>query len=214
MVRPVATVRVRVEPDPELTRQFAPVVNTPSKCHFKLAQLRAPHSLDHSLDVHLQTRSIAASMGIYQPVRLRPPSLYNRGLHVHLQTGSITASKCISKLAQSHLPSASQTSDYSSRQVCTFMSFKCISNLPRSRPQSVHNHSLETHSILSSEHISRFTQSRSGETVPLDGRQPFSYTLPHLVWHRMGILEKVLFWLEDGERIWWDSWPLQMTQIE
>jgi hypothetical protein len=61
------------------------------KCISKLARLRSPNSLDHGLQVYLQTRSITASK-------------------VHLQSRSITASNCISKVAPSRPPSVSPNS--------------------------------------------------------------------------------------------------------
>jgi len=78
-------------------------------------------SLDHSLQVHLQTRSITASQCISEfrttaskciseLARSRPPSSHNHGLQLHLRTRSITASKCITKLARSRPPSASPNS--------------------------------------------------------------------------------------------------------
>ena len=77
-----------------------------------------PISLDHRLQVHLQTRSITASQCISEfpitaskclskLVRLRPPSSHDHGLQLHLRTRSITASKCISKLGRSRPPSSS-----------------------------------------------------------------------------------------------------------
>jgi len=61
-----------------------------------------PISLDHSLRVHLQTRSITASNCIFKLTRLQPPSAspvsVNDGLQVHLQIR--TASMCMSALAR------------------------------------------------------------------------------------------------------------------
>ena len=81
----------------------------------KLTQSRpasgSPNSLNHSLQVWLQIRSIRASTCVSILSQSRLPSalthLLNHGLQVHFQTCSITASKCISKLAQSQPPSAS-----------------------------------------------------------------------------------------------------------
>jgi len=50
----------------------------------------SPNSLDHGLQVHLQTRSITTSKCISQ--------LHDFSLQMHLQTRSITASMCISEL--------------------------------------------------------------------------------------------------------------------
>ena len=63
----------------------------------------SPNSLDHGLQVHLQTRSITASKCISKLARYWPPSSLDYGL----QFRSITASKCISKLARSRPRSAS-----------------------------------------------------------------------------------------------------------
>ena len=78
----------------------------------------SPISLDHGLQVYLQTCSITAPECICNPAWLRPPSassnLHNHGLQVFLWTCTIIASKCISKLAPSWPPSASLDSlDYS-----------------------------------------------------------------------------------------------------
>jgi len=70
-----------------------------------------PISLNHRLQVHLQTYPITASQRIsefmitalkciYKLALLQPPSSYHHGLQFHLQTRLITASKSISKLAQ------------------------------------------------------------------------------------------------------------------
>jgi hypothetical protein len=81
-----------------------------------------PISINHGLQVHLQTRLITASKCISE--------LHDRGLQMHLQTRSIVASKCISEF---NLTSAS----------------KCISKLARLRPPSVSqsslNHGLPVH---------------------------------------------------------------------
>jgi len=63
-----------------------------------------PMSLDHCLQVHLQTHSITASMCISNLAQLRPPSSHHHSLQVHLQTCSITASECISNLTWSWSP--------------------------------------------------------------------------------------------------------------
>jgi len=66
---------------------------------------------DHSLQLYLQTRSITASECISQFARSWPrsgsPNLLDGGLQVHLETRSIPACKCISQhaplcLASSH----------------------------------------------------------------------------------------------------------------
>ena len=74
-----------------------------SKCISKLARSWPPSaslsSLDLSLQVHIQTRSITACKFAHS----LPPT------YVHLQTRSILASRCISEFTRSTSPSASQT---------------------------------------------------------------------------------------------------------
>jgi len=119
----------------------------------------SPNSLDHSLQVYLQTRSITVSKCIskftrsWPPcaspnsldyglqvhnsklARSRPPSSHEHGLKVRLQTRSITIQECIFKFTRSGPPSVSAcTLDY------------CL---------QVH---LQTRSIMASECISEFTQ--------------------------------------------------------
>jgi hypothetical protein len=56
---------------------------------------------------------------------------------------------------------------------------------------------LQPRTIKASECISKFTRSRCGETLELEGRQPIINTPPHLTWHPKGIREKERFWLEE-----------------
>ena len=101
-----------------------------------------PNSLDYGLQVHLQTRSIAASKCISKLTQSLPPSAsrnsLNRGLQVHLQTRLITASK----FTRSWPPSA----DLQTRSI---VASKCISKLARSRPPSASpislDHGLQVH---------------------------------------------------------------------
>jgi len=64
-----------------------------------------PISLDHGLQVHIQTSSITASKCISKLAQSQPPSVFpnshDYGHQVYLQTHTITAFKCISKLARS-----------------------------------------------------------------------------------------------------------------
>jgi len=73
-----------------------------------------PISLDHSLQVHLQSCSITASQCISEFTQARSPiaspTSPNHGLPAHLQTHSIMASKCISEFTRSRPPSASLNS--------------------------------------------------------------------------------------------------------
>jgi len=64
------------------------------------------NTLDHSLQVHLQTRPITATKCISKLARLRPPSSHDLGLQVHLWVYSILASKCISEFTRSRPPTA------------------------------------------------------------------------------------------------------------
>jgi len=112
-----------------------------------------PISLDHGLQVHLQTRSITASKCISKPARSRPPSAspnsLDHGFQLHLQTRSIAACKCISKLAPSRLPIASPNSLNHGLQVHlqtrSIAASKCIYKLARSRHRSVSLSSLDWH---------------------------------------------------------------------
>jgi len=117
-----------------------------SKYLSNLAQSRPPsvsqHSLDHDIQVDLQTCSITASRCLPTVAWLQPPSLQHHGLQVH-----------IPKLTWSRPPSASPTLLDHGLQDCTIMASKCIS------PNS-HDHGLQvylhTHSITAS----KFARSR------------------------------------------------------
>ena len=138
-----------------------------------------PISLDHGVQVHLQTRSITASMCI-SPISL------SHGVQAHLQTRSITASK----FALSWPPSA-----YLQTRSIT------ASKFARSQPSSVSpnplDYGLQVRKITALKYISKFTRSRCGETVELDGRQPIIHTPPHLAWHPGRLLENERFWLKQ-----------------
>jgi len=93
-----------------------------STCSSKLTRSRppsaSPNSLDHGLQVHLQTHSNMASKCISRLAQSCPPhgssKSLNHGLQLHLESHSIAASNCISKVARSQPPCASPTSlDYS-----------------------------------------------------------------------------------------------------
>jgi len=107
----------------------------------------SPNSLDHGLQVHLQTHLIMASKFISRPARLRAASLHNHGLQVHLYTCLIPASKCISEFTRSQSPSASPIPLDPGLQVHLWVHSisvsKCISNLAQSRPPSASLSSLE-----------------------------------------------------------------------
>jgi len=114
--------------------------STAPKYSSNLARSRPPSaspiSLNHGLQVHLQTRSITASKCISKLARLLPASSHEHRLQVHLQARSITILECISKFTRSLHPSVSP-------------------NMLGYRLQ-VH---LQTHSITASEYISEFTWS-------------------------------------------------------
>ena len=151
----------------------------------------SPTSLNHGLQVHLETRSIMASKCILD--------LHDLGLQVQLRTRSITASKCISELLkyglQMHLQSRSITPSMCiyklarSRPRTAALSYsisacKCISTptwsrppspspcSTRSRPPSASPNSLDrglqehlpVHTIIASKCISKFSQSGSPGT--------------------------------------------------
>jgi len=113
---------------------------TASKYSSNLARSRPPSaspiSLDHGLQVHLQTHSITASKCISKLARLRPASSHEHGLQVHPQTRLITISECISKLSWSLPPNVS----------------------PYMLDYRLQVH-LQTRSITASEYISEFTRS-------------------------------------------------------
>jgi len=100
-----------------------------------------PNLLDHSLQVHVQSRSITASECISQFTQLWPPSAspdsLNHGLQVSLQTCSITPSKCISRLARSRPGSLRQRVLQIHLQTHSITISECISNFTRSGPPSV-----------------------------------------------------------------------------
>jgi len=128
-----------------------------SKCISKLARSRppsaSPNSLDHGVQLHFPTCSIAVSKCISKVARSRlliaSPKSLDRGLQVHLQTCLITASKyisefnlilaskCISKLAWSWPPSASLS--------YPIFAAKCIAKLAQSGSRSVSLSSLNRH---------------------------------------------------------------------
>jgi len=70
--------------------------STASKSSSKLARLQTPSSLDHCLQLYLQTSSSTAS----ELARTRPLSLSPNSLDYGLQSCLIPASKCISYLTE------------------------------------------------------------------------------------------------------------------
>ena len=88
----------------------------------------SPNSLDHSLQVPLQTHSITAFKCIFKLTRLRPPSAspksLDHGLQLHLQPRSIPAS-------QVHLQTCSITSSKVHLQIRSTTGLECISEFTR-----------------------------------------------------------------------------------
>jgi len=103
----------------------------------------SPNSLNHSLQVYLQTGIITGS----KFARWRPPSAslisLQHGPRVHLQTRSITAFKCISKLARLRPPSMHNHGRQVHLQPRSIIASKCISQLPQLRPWSASLNSLD-----------------------------------------------------------------------
>jgi len=62
----------------------------------------SPNSLNHDLEMHLQTRSIMASKIISKPTRSQPPSVSPNSPDYGLQVSMIMASKCISPNSLNH----------------------------------------------------------------------------------------------------------------
>ena len=77
----------------------------------------SPNSLDHSLQVYLQTRSITASKCISKLAQSQPGSVSPNSLDYSLQVRAITASNCISEFTRSWPPSASLSSLHLGLQV-------------------------------------------------------------------------------------------------
>jgi len=115
-----------------------------------------PILLDYGLQVHLQSRSITATMAIPKLARLQPRSWHTNG------------SKCISKLARWKPPRLSPDSLDYGLQVHTFTAYKCISKLARSQPPSVSwntlDYSLHVRRMSAAKCISKLGQSHPPNT--------------------------------------------------
>jgi hypothetical protein len=107
-------------------------------------------SLDHSLQVYLQTHSIMASKCIPKLAPLQTSSSHNHDLQVHFQTRLITASKCIFKLARlrppwlarlwpwsAYLQTRSITASKIHLKTCLLMILECIFKFIQLWPRSV-----------------------------------------------------------------------------
>jgi hypothetical protein len=122
-------------------------------------------------------------------------------LLVLLQSGAIIASKCICRHARSQPPRVSLNSHDYSLEVRTITASKCIFKLARSQSPSASPNRLDyslqvylqTPAMMVFVCISQPSRSRCGEMVKLEARQPIKTTLPHLVWHPIGIYEKERF---------------------
>ena len=113
-------------------------INVASKCSSELTRLCHPRSLDHVLQLLLQTRSITASKCISILDWSLPPSASLHTLNHGLQVGTIMASKCISTLARSWPPSASHCSYDNGLEVYLWVHliviFRCTSNCSEAPP--------------------------------------------------------------------------------
>jgi len=123
--------------------------STASKYSSNLARSRPPSvslkSLDHGLQVYLQTGSITAcKFGRSRPPSASPNSL-DHGLQVYLQTRSMIASKCISKFDRLRPRSSLDPGLQVDLQILSITASKCISKLARSRPRSVSLSSVDRH---------------------------------------------------------------------
>jgi len=145
-----------------------------------------PITLDHSLQVHLQTHLITASKCISKLVRSQPPSSSTKSLdhvlQVHLGLHLISASQCISKLTPSRPPIASEfTQSQSPVESSNWIDYgpgvyiwahlilasKCTSNLAQLEPLSVSLSALDlslqvhhrTRTITASKSISEHARS-------------------------------------------------------
>jgi len=125
-----------------------------------------PISLDHGLQVHLQTRPITASKFAPSWHPSASPNSLDDSLQLHLQTRSLAAFKCIFKLARLRPPGLHDHGLEVHLQTCTSTALECISKL---------------------------TRSRCGEMVEPVGRQCIINTPLHLAWYPKGIHEKERF---------------------
>jgi len=118
---------------------------TASKYSSDLTQSQSPslwpHSLNHSLEVHLVTDSILASNCIFRTARLQAAISLHHGVQLHPRTCSIMASK----FAGSWPPTAGPKLLDCILKVCTIMASNCVSKLALLRHWSSHSHGLHTH---------------------------------------------------------------------
>ena len=137
---------------------------TASQFSSKLVQSRPLSSHNHSLQVHLHTRSITILECISMFTRSMPPTVspntLDYGLQVHLQTSSITDSV----LARSRPRSVSATLLYHSLQLHLQTRSVTVSKLARSQPPSVSpsllNFGLRVHLQTPSVTVSKLAWSR------------------------------------------------------
>jgi hypothetical protein len=177
-------------------------------------------SLDGSLQVYSQPRTILASLFPQPGHPSWLPNLLDHSLQVCLPTHMITASR----VTRSRPPSASPIVLYLSltvyRHTRSIMTAKFLPLRPPCEDQmlldyylGVHRQtrsitagkvSLQASSITAVECISKFTRSRCGALLQLDGPHRIVTTLPHLAWHAVGIREHERIWYDDVGRRWDD----------
>ena len=145
-------------------------------------------SLDHGLEVHLQTHSMQATNCISGLAWLRPPNSHDRGLLVR----TILASKCISQLTRSRPPRSydhglqvhmSKLDRLQSRsaslgvldhglqvssQILSITAFKFTRSRPPGASLNSHDHCLQLHlqtrSVTAFKCISKLAQSPPSST--------------------------------------------------
>jgi len=179
-----------------------------SKCVSNLARSQPPSVSPKSRNHGLPDLTTTASNSITELAQSQPSSVSPNSHDSCLQGRMITASKCMSNLIQSQPPSVSPYSLNSSLQVCGIRDSKCRCNIARSQPRSASSNSLDyscqvylnAYSITAAKCISKFTLSRCGGTLQLDGPQRIINTMPHLAWNLTGIGEKELLYLEECKR--------------
>ena len=108
----------------------------------------SPDSLDHGLEVYLQTRTIMASKCISGLARSWPASSHHHGLQVYVQTRLITACTSASRNPLDHDLGVHLS-------VHSIMPSKCISKYAGSRPRSISVGSVDCHFQAHSELLSR-----------------------------------------------------------
>jgi len=135
--QPMSWVSAAVAPPSQTTASGLTASNYSSNLARSWPPIASPNSLDHSHQVHLQTRLITASKSNYNLAQSRPPSSHDHGLQVHLETRSIAPSKCISNLDQLRSPTV-YDDGLQTRRITA-------SKFTWSQPPNSHNHDLRVH---------------------------------------------------------------------